>query len=143
MIIRFKEEFALPVDEVYSYFESPADFSRLYGLAGEVRDLGDGWFAVPLHRFPFPLVAKHVIQLPNEHVRWVFRGFWRGQGEVRFTETAGGVVVEGFEEISMRWLFWLSPILEKAFLESRFRAIWELGWRRLRRRENADKIDVE
>ncbi len=135
MMIRFKHEFALPVAEVYSYFRSPADWTRLYGLAGEVQERGGGWFAVPLKRFPFPLVASNTEQEENDHVRWVFRGFWRGQGEVRFTETARGVVVEGFEEIAVRWLFFFSPVIERLFLERTFNAIWEIGWHRLRKRE--------
>ena len=137
MITRFRHEFSLPASEVYAYFETPADWVRLYGLADDVRDLGDGWHAVPLKRFPFPLVASNTVQRPNELVRWVFRGFWRGQGEVRFTESAAGVIVEGYEEIAVRWLFFLSPLVERLFLESRFRAIWEIGWERLRKREAA------
>jgi hypothetical protein len=135
MIIRFKNEFALPVAEVYSYFRTPADWTRLYGLAGVVEDRGDGWFAVPLKRFPFPLVARNTEQEENKHVRWVFRGFWRGEGEVHLAESSQGVVVEGFEEISIRWLFFLSTIVERLFLERRFRTIWEIGWHRLRKRE--------
>jgi hypothetical protein len=138
VIVRFKHEFALPADEVYDYFRSPADWVRLFGLAADVEDLGDGWFAVPLHRFPFPLVAKNVEQDPNELVRWVFRGFWRGRGEVRFTESSEGVLVEGFEEIAVRWLYFLSPIVERLFLEQPFNAIWEIGWQRLRKREAAE-----
>ena len=135
MIIRFQHEFSLPVEEVYSYFQMPADWSRLYGLAGDVKDLGDGWYAVPLKRFPFPLVAKNTEQKANELVSWVFRGFWRGRGEVRFTESPTGVVVEGYEEISVRCLFFLSPLIERLFLERSFRSIWEIGWHRLRKRE--------
>lgn len=70
-------------------------------------------------------------------VRWVFRGFWRGRGEVRFEETEDGVVVSGFEEIAVRWLLFLSPLVGKTFLERRFCTIWEIGWRRLRKREVA------
>jgi hypothetical protein len=92
MIIQFRHEFSLPVEAVYSYFHTPADWVRLYGLAGAVKDLGEGWYAVPLKRFPFPLVAKNTEQTPNELVRWIFRGFWRGRGEVRFTERPGGMV---------------------------------------------------
>lgn len=66
---------------------------------------------------------------------WVFRGFWRGRGEVRFVETSEGVTVEGFEEIAVRPLFFLSPVAERLFLEKSFRAIWEIGWHRLRKRE--------
>lgn len=139
MILRFRHEFALPVAEVASYFRTPADWTRLYGLAGDVKDLGDGWYAVPLERFPFPLVAKNIEQRPNELVRWVFRGFWRGRGEVRFAPSPRGVVVEGFEEISVRWLFLLSPVVERLFLERSFRAIWEIGWHRLRKREPSDR----
>ena len=136
MIIRFEHEFSLPVEEVYSYFQTPADWVRLYGLAGEVKDLGEGWYAVPLKKFPFPLVAKNTVQRPNEVVRWVFRGFWRGRGEVRFTVRPEGVIVEGYEGIAVRWLFFFSPLIERLFLESSFQSIWQLGWRRLRKRES-------
>ena len=135
MLVRFREEFSLPVGDVSTYFETPADWTRLYGLTGNVRDLGDGWYAVPLKNFPFPLVAKNVEQEPEQLVRWVFKGFWRGKGEVRFTATADGVLVEGSEEISVRWLFFLSPLIERLFLERKFHGIWEIGWRCLRKRQ--------
>jgi hypothetical protein len=141
MIVRFKHEFDLPVEELYSYFRTPADWTRLYGLAGDVKDYGDGWFAVPLKRFPFPLVAKNTVREPHELVRWVFRGFWRGRGEVRFAESAHGVTVEGYEEIAVRWLFFLSPIVERLFLQRTFNAIWEIGWHRLRKREAARRTE--
>jgi hypothetical protein len=38
MIIRFNHEFSLPAQEVYSYFQTPADWTRLYGLAGDAKD---------------------------------------------------------------------------------------------------------
>jgi hypothetical protein len=136
MIIRFNEHFRLPVAEVYSYFESPADWTRLYGLAGDSKDLGGGWYAIALKYFPFPLVARNTEQETNEIVRWVFRGFWRGRGEVRFEETSNGVTVEGFEEIAVRPLFFLSPIFERLFLEKSFHAIWGVGWHRLRKSES-------
>ena len=139
MIIRFKHEFSLPAAEVYSYFRTPADWTRLYGMASGTKDLGDGWYAVPLNRFPFPLVARNTEQRANELVRWVFRGFWRGQGEVRFTRGPNGVIIEGYEEIAIRWLFFLSPLVERLFLERSFNAIWEIGWHRLHKRESADE----
>jgi len=139
MIIRFKHEFELPPPEVYAYFRTPADWTRLFGLASDVRDYGDGWFAVPLKHFPFPLVARNIENEPNKRVRWVFRGFWRGRGEVCFSATSSGVVVEGYEEIAVRWLFFVSPLIERMFLERRFNAIWETGWHRLRRRASAGK----
>lgn len=137
MIVQFSEEFALPVDQVYSYFQTPADWTRLYGLAGNVKDLGDDWYAVPLHGFPFPLIAKNTAQEPLKLVRWVFKGFWRGEGEVRFSQTPGGVLVEGYERISVRWLSVFSPVIERLFLERSFRKIWDIGWHRLRKRQTS------
>lgn len=142
MRITFSERFALPVDEVFSYFASPADWARLYGFAG-VRDLGSGWYAVGIKNFPFPLVAKSTVVDPNRLVRWTFRGFWRGEGEVRFTSSPGSVLVEGYEEIAVRWLFFLSPVVERLLLESRFHAIWQLDWRRLRKREQAKHLEAD
>jgi hypothetical protein len=135
--ITFNEGFKLPVAEVYQYFRTPADWTRLYGLVDDPTDLGHGWYAIRLKGFPFPLVAKNIENEPENLVRWVFRGFWRGRGEVRFQEIAGRVVVRGFEEIAVRWLFFLSPLVEKIVLERRFHAIWDIGWYRLRKREPA------
>lgn len=136
MRIEFRESFSLPVEEVFSYFESPRAWVKLYGLAGEVEDRGDGWVAVPLEKFPFPLVARNTAMEPGRRVQWTFRGFWKGCGEVRFSTNQGVTTVEGFEEISVRWLGPLSPLIEKPLLQKRFEAIWALGWRRLRKREN-------
>ncbi len=133
MLIEFNEEFDLPVEVVYPYFRTPRDWPRLYGTFGEVEDRGDGWCAVPLRAFPFPLVARVTLDEPRRQVRWEFRGFWRGEGEVRFAATPGGVAVQGYERISIRPLPGLSPIVERLFLESKFKKVWESGWRRLRR----------
>ena len=135
MIIRFDEQFRLPAAEVGAYFATPADWTRLFGLAPNPRELGDGWYEVGLKRFPFPLVARNTEHEPGRMARWVFRGFWRGRGEVRLTETGDGVRVEGFEEIAVRYLFFLSPLVEKLLLERGFRAIWAVGWYRLHKRE--------
>jgi hypothetical protein len=140
MRIDFREQFALPVEEVFSYFKTPADWGRLYGFVG-VRDLGSGWFAVGLKGFPFPLVAKITDLETNRLVRWTFRGFWRGNGEVRFVTSDTSVVVEGYEEIGIRYLFSLSRVIERVLLESRLHAIWQLGWRRLRKRECLPSAD--
>ncbi|MDH3253991.1 MAG: hypothetical protein OEM62_03290 [Acidobacteriota bacterium] len=135
MRVSFSESFRLPISDVFSYFPTPADWTRLYGLMGEVKELGDGWYSVPLKSFPFPLVARITAVEPNQRVRWVFRGFWRGEGEVRFEDVDGVVAVSGYEDISVRWLGPLSVLAEKLFLERTFRSIWALGWRRLRRVE--------
>jgi hypothetical protein len=49
------------------------------------------------------------------------------------------VFLEGYERIAVRWLFFLSPVVERLLLESRFRKIWELGWRRLRKGEHSQQ----
>jgi hypothetical protein len=135
MLIEFSEELDLPVENVYPYFGSPKDWTRLYGAFGDVEERGDGWFAVPLRRFPFPLVARITVNEPLKRVAWEFRGFWRGGGEVAFEPMARGVRVTGYERISIGPLLWFSPIVERLFLERRFKAIWESGWRRLSRGE--------
>ena len=136
MRVDFNETFDLPVDQLYGYFKTPADWPRLYGAFGDVQDRGEGWYAVPMKGSPFPLVAKIVVNQPGECVSWIFRGFWRGAGEVRFVEGPTGVTVEGFEDIAVRPLWFLSPVVERAFLERRFRSVWNHGWRRLRATES-------
>ena len=106
---------------------------------GGSRDRGDGWWAVPLKGFPFPLVAKIVVDEPGKRVRWVFRGFWKGAGELRFSAAPDGVMVEGFEDIGVRPLGLLSPIAERLLLDRRFRGVWRHGWRRLRKLENTEE----
>lgn len=140
MLIEFDQEFELPVEAVYTYFRTPADWPRLYGSFGAVEDRGDGWFAVPLRRFPFPLVAKVTAAEPLRRVRWTFRDFWRGEGEVRFTPTHHGTRVQGYERIAMPALLGFGRVIEKAFLEARFEAVWDYGWRRLRRQASADRL---
>jgi len=135
MRLSFKHEFNLPLAELYSYARTPADWTRIFGFPGDPIDLGDGWFSLPLKNFPFPLVAKNVEQEELKFAKWVFKGFWRGHGEMCFTETDQGVLVEGYEEVSVRWLFFLSPIIEKLFLEKGFEKIWNIGWRKLRKRQ--------
>jgi len=134
MLLRFKEHIDLPPEAVYAYFRTPEDWVRLYGAFGEVERLEDGWRAVPLAHFPWPLVARITADEPARRVHWMFRGFWEGEGEVSFERSGeGGVVVEGWESIRPRGLRWLAPLAERYFLEKRFRAIWDVGFRRLRK----------
>jgi hypothetical protein len=136
--IEFDETFALPARELYAYFHTPADWVRLFGFAGHVTQRGGGWYAVPLKRFPFPLVARVTDAEPHRHVRWVFGGIWSGEGEVRFDEGAGGVRVTGHESITIRPLpAFLTRVLERLFMERELRRTWAVGWRRLRRQEAA------
>ena len=137
MIIEFEERFELPVEVVFPFFETPRDWAKLYGLAGELKAPVDGWHTVPLKSFPFPLVAKNTACETNRHVHWVFRGFWKGDGFVDFIPDGTGVTVKGSERISVRWLPLVSVIAEKIALEKRFRSVWAFGWRRLRKMEDA------
>ncbi len=133
MLIQFDEQIDLPVERVYPYFRSPTEWPRLYTSFGDVEERGEGWYAVPLRGFPFPLVARVTRDEPNRCVTWSFRGFWRGQGEISFEPTERGVAIRGHERISVRPAACLSPFLERVFLERRFHGVWESGWRRLRR----------
>ncbi len=133
MFLRFQERIALPVSTLYGYFRTPEDWVRLYGSFGRVEVLDDGWRAVKLAGFPFPLVAKITEDRPSQLVRWRFRGFWQGEGEVRFDPQGDTVLVEGFEHIRPSGLSFLAPVVERLFLERRFRAIWRAGFRRLAR----------
>jgi len=133
MIVRFNEEFPISVDEMYAYFRTPADWTRIFGFPGKVRELNGGWYSVPLKHFPFPLVAKYTFEDPPTTARWIFRGFWKGEGEIRLTPTDTGVLVQGFENITVRPLWILSPLLEKLILEKNFRKTWENGRHRHRK----------
>lgn len=143
MRVEFDEFFRLPVEEVDRYFRTPADWTGLYGFAGATRERGGGWYAVNLARFPFPLVAKNTHREPNRCTRWVFRGFWRGEGEVLLEPEGDGVRVRGFEEISIRWLFGLSRFVERGFMRREFERIWSIGWHRLRKRADAGAQPAE
>jgi hypothetical protein len=135
MIIRFREAFALSAAEVYPYFRSPADWVRLYGFAGAAYDGGNGWYAVPLKGLPFPLVARITVAEPPRRASWCFKGYSRGDSEIRLEEFPGGVVVEGHERLAVRWLWFFSPLVQRFFLERAFRRVWRIGWERLRKHE--------
>lgn len=139
MLLSFEERIELPAATVYAYFRTPEDWVRLYGSFGEVRDLGDGWRSVALRGFPWPLVARITHDEPERRVSWEFRGFWQGDGEVRFDSVADGVVVSGHERIRPAGLSLLAPLAERLFLDRRFRAIWALGFRRLRKQAARSK----
>ena len=133
MYYEFNEEIPLPPDAIYTFMRTPVDWTRLYGSFGEVIDRGDGWYAVPLKHFPFPLVARIVENIPDHKVSWEFRGFWRGTGGVDLEPIAAGTIVTGYEDISIPRLAGLGPLIERRYLDRRFRAVWDSGWRRLRR----------
>ena len=77
MRIAFRETFCLPVEDAFGYFPTPHDWVRLFGFAGQVSDRGDGWYAVPLKRFPFPLVTRVFLFALTVLTLWVaISGSW-------------------------------------------------------------------
>ena len=131
MRIDFDETVATEPATVYGYLRSPQDWTRLYGSFGKTVDRGNGWVAIPLRRFPFPLVARMTADDGPKHVAWELRGFFTGRAEVRIRPEGGGSVVQGFEEASIPSLLGLGPMIEKRYLEARFHRLWAGGWRRL------------
>jgi hypothetical protein len=133
MYIEFDESFTQAVETLYPIFRTPNAWPTLYGSFGAIEDRGGGWYAVPLKRFPFPLVARITADEPLRRVAWEFGGFWKGEGEVSFSVSPAGTRITGFERIAVRPLGVLSPLVERLLLEARFRAVWASGWKRLRR----------
>ena len=135
MYLHFKEEFKLPVRDVYPYFETPSDWATLYGIVKPSKILKNGWYSIPLKRFPFPLVAKNVLSQKEKKVRWIFGGFWKGVGEINFSTRDDKTLVEGFEYITAHGLWIFSSFFETHFMEKEFKRIWDLGWKRIRKHE--------
>ncbi|MCZ7531103.1 MAG: SRPBCC family protein [Acidimicrobiia bacterium] len=130
MRVDFDETVPVPVDVVYGYLRSPEDWPRLYGTFGDVRDLGDGWFAVPLPGERPDLEARMTVTRPNERAAWDLRGIFTGRGEVRLSESGGGTRITGLEEIDVSAFENDQELLET--IDREFRAIWQIGWDRLR-----------
>ncbi|MCK5447661.1 MAG: hypothetical protein KAJ43_05925, partial [Gemmatimonadetes bacterium] len=81
MRVEFDEEFGVPVEQAYEYFRTPMNWPRLFGAFGEVEDRGQGWYAVTLRGFPFPLVTRITRDELLQSVEWTFEGFWHGEGQ--------------------------------------------------------------
>jgi hypothetical protein len=60
MYLSFKEEFDLPVGIIFPYFKSPSEWGKLFGIVEPSKVLKNDWYAIPLKKFLFPLVAKNV-----------------------------------------------------------------------------------
>jgi hypothetical protein len=131
MRVEFNKTLSAGPATVYGYMKSPHDWTRLYGSFGEIVDRGNGWMAIPLRRFPFPLIARISQHHEPDYVAWELRGFFTGRGEVRIRPEGDGSVAQGFEEASIPSLLGLGPMLERRFLEARFLRLWAGGWRRL------------
>jgi hypothetical protein len=135
MYLQFKETFNKPVKELFPFFRTPADWAKLYGVVKPTKKLKDGWYAVPIKAFPFPLKARNVEMIENQRVRWVFGGFWSGVGDLTFYEQDGKTVIEGFEYIKPYGLYFLAGLFEKLFMIKEFKRIWAIGWHRLRKEQ--------
>lgn len=133
MYLAFRERFELPARRIFPYFESPARWAKLYGVAAPTTVLKDDWHAVPLAKFPFPLKARNVECIPGKRVRWIFGGFWRGVGEVNLDEVGETTVVDGFEYITPHGLWLAAPLFERYVMKREFERIWALGWERIRK----------
>ena len=138
MYLHFKEEFDLPIHEIFPYFESPSEWARLYGVVKPTRVLKDDWHAIPLKKVPFPLLAKNVDFHHEKSVRWIFGGFWRGVGEVNFSSQNNKTIVEGFEYITPHGAWFLSSLVERHLMEEEFTRIWNLGWKRIRKNRKGE-----
>ena len=134
MYLRFRERFQLPIDDIFPYFSAPSEWGKLYGATRPTRPLGEGWYAIPLARFPFPLVARNVDHEPGRRVRWEFGGFWRGVGEITFAKHEEETIVEGFEYIVPHGLWILATPIEELVMRKEFERIWSIGWGRIRKR---------
>jgi hypothetical protein len=132
MHLEFDETFSISPATAYDYFKSPHDWPRLFGAFGTITDRGNGWLAVPLRRSPFPLIARTTIDEPAVRVAWDLRGFWSGDGEVRFEALGDGTRITGHETVNLPRLLGLRVLVER-WAEPRFAAVWESGWRKLRR----------
>jgi hypothetical protein len=132
MHFEFDETIQLPPDAVYDYFKTPRDWVRLYGAFGEVTDRGDGWFAVPMRRSPFPLIARMTVTEPDTRAAWDLRGFWKGHGDIHLEAVGDGTRIAGHETVNIPRMLGLGPLLEKR-IEPQFVAVWESGWKRLRK----------
>jgi hypothetical protein len=129
MRIDFDETVPVPPVVVFDYLRSPTEWPRLYGAFGQVRDLGGGWYAVPLAGAPADLEARMTALEPTRRAAWELRGTFSGKGEVNLAPQDGGTRITGFEEIAVAGLDDPGTLAEAT---RRFEAIWQMGWDRLR-----------
>lgn len=129
MHLDFDEEFPVSIENVYRYVQTPQAWPELWSAFTKVTGPVDGWHRVWVRRTPFPLVVKITSDEPLRRVSWDLRGFWKGHGELRFEAAEAGTRILGYETITL-------PVIARpleGILNPRFAAVWEGGWRRLRR----------
>ena len=140
MLIKFDEYFDVKPEIVYSYFKTPADWPRLFLAFGKAKLKDNDWYVVPFRNFPLPLIAKTTRYELNKIVAWKFKGFWRGDGEVKIEIKGNGVQVRGYEKISLNRLLLISPIIERLYLKRRFNLLWVSGWRKMNQMAKENKF---
>lgn len=133
MRLEFDVVAALPPEAVHDFLKTPSDWPRLFTAFRPVTLRKDGWTTVPIRRSPIPLIAKITTDEPRR-VAWDLRGFWKGDGEVRFEDIGEGTRITGYEQIDLPHFLGLGRLIEKS-AEPRFGVVWESGWRRLRKME--------
>ncbi len=124
-------------DQVYAYFETPHDWPRLFTAFETASDRKNGWVRVPLRGSPFSLIAKVTSREPNTAVTWDLNGFWNGHGEIQLEALPRGTRITGYEKVSPPRLLGWGGLLQR-WAEPRFAAVWESGWRRIRRDETSE-----
>ena len=123
--------------EVYACFETPIEWPGLFTAFGTATEGKDRWVHVPIRRSPFSLQARITTADPHVRVAWDLRGFWSGRGEVRIEAVPKGSRITGYEKVAPPRLFGWGGLLER-WAEPRFAAVWESGWRRIRRGEESE-----
>ncbi len=129
MRIDFDEEVPVPPEVVFDYLRAPTEWPRLYGAYGEVRDLGKGWYAVPLAGSRSDLEARLTHLELDRLVAWELRGEYPGKAEVKLAHCEEGTRITGFEEIDVMETLDADEVAE---LCRAFEAIWQKGWDSLR-----------
>ena len=129
MRIDFDERVPAPPEVVFDYFRAPTEWPRLYGSFGEVRDLGRGWYAVPMAGARADLEARLTHLELDRRAAWELRGALPGVGEVNLTPWRGGTRITGFEEIEVESAHDPDSVAKMTHV---FEAIWQMGWDSLR-----------
>lgn len=127
----------LAPEEVYAFFRTPHDWPRLFNAFESAEERPDGWVRVPIRRSPFVLIAKNTAVEENRTVAWKLRGFWSGRGEIHLEAIPNGTRITGFEKVSPPRLLGWGGLWERWAAPS-FSAVWESGWRQIRRREGSE-----
>ncbi len=132
MRLEFDEVTDLSPDQVYDHFRTPHNWPSLFAAFGETTTRTDGWIRVPIRHSPFSLIAKIDSLEPGRTISWDLAGLWKGRGEISLEDIPDGTRITGYEEVCLPRLLGWGGLVER-WAQPRFVAIWESGWRRIRR----------